>query len=272
MMTSTIEDVDTNDLEEFDSEQNCIWAAVDPDGQINGRWACAPQGASGPVRFEVTLYDEDPDLPPYPFQFCLGDDDLYRCPERRDDHDILFRHEFTFEVSDMLQRLDPSCRCFVQTAQQSVDDLTTYEFTFRVTRVDDGRDPPAAERDPGGANRPVHRSGALTAMLNQRFEFDAGAIVAAGGDFAFTRSGSQFLLTPAGGARIWPGGANARGYGACAAGAASHVATAVAVPANGSHACYITSDGRVGELRVVQLTDPPLGGTPTLAVTYTTWQ
>src|SRR5262245_36070339 len=51
MLTDTVEQVDTGDEEEFPAHQNCIWGAVDPDGQQNGRWACSPQGSPGPIRF-----------------------------------------------------------------------------------------------------------------------------------------------------------------------------------------------------------------------------
>ncbi|HYD89213.1 MAG TPA: hypothetical protein VEA80_17170 [Vitreimonas sp.] len=281
LMTRNFEDVNTGDLREFDAHQSCIWPAVDPDGEENGRWVCAPQGARGPVRFSVTLWDDDTELPPHGFTICGSNadgtgGDLARCPDEGEsgENDILFRHEFAYEVSDILQRLDPNCRCLVQTARESRDSLTTYEFTFRITRVDDGGEGPALDADPDGANQPVHRSGALTAALNQAFEFDVGSIVATGGDFAFARTGGVYQLAPRGNAKIWLGGSAARGYAACYAQrlSANYVATAVAVPAAGQHACYLTSDGRVGEMRITSLMPGSFGSGGTLALTYATWQ
>lgn len=81
----------------------------------------------------------------------------------------------------------------------------------------------------------------------------------------------MYFLTPNGGAKIWPGGAAARGYATCFAerASANYVAIAVTPPAVGQHACYVTSDGRVGEFQVTGFTP---GGAATLSVTYTTWQ
>jgi hypothetical protein len=80
------------------------------------------------------------------------------------------------------------------------------------------------------------------------------------------------MLAPAGGAKIWPGDANARGYAACSAerGSGNYVATAVAAPAVGQYACYVTNNGRVGELRVDNLTTS--FSTAVLSVSYTTWR
>lgn len=278
MITRNYDHVDTNDLETFEADQSCIWPPIDPDGERNGIWACDPQGGRGPIRFRVTLYDYDPDIIGFGgFELCgFADstgDDTYVCRTSTDQgrSDVLFEHEFTYEVSDVLQRLDPSCRCLVQTAREARDDLTEYEVTFRITRVDNAAQQPGMatfEDDPV-----LYRSGSLGARYNFAFDFDTGAVAAAG-DLLFSRSGGQDRLTPSSGAKIWLGDANARGYATCFAErmSANYVTTAIVLPAIGTHACYVTSDGRVGELRIVSLQPSPFGGSPLLTVSYTTWQ
>lgn len=278
MVSRVYESVDTGeDPRFFEAQQRCISPAVDADGTKNGRWSCAAQGARGPVRFEAMLYELDPHYRSALGEFCVsvgGDDlDASTCATRHSD--VLFRHTFTYEVSQILARLDPSCRCFTETARYTEEDWRgdlAYEFTFRITRVDDGRDPPAVEIDPYGGGAAVHSSGVLNAALNQHLDLDAGAILPNNGDFSFTRAGGLYRLTPGGGARIWVGGASARGRAACAAGAANHTANAVTLPAVGAYACYITSDGRVGEMRIDNLVEQPFGGGATLTLSYTTWQ
>lgn len=281
MATRLYEDVDDDDDPiQFERHQSCIFPAVDPDGHDNGRWSCAAQGARGPLRFEVTLYELDPYYAELYGAFCLGGsnrDDLDSASCWTHHSDLLFRHTFSYEVSQILARLDPGCRCFTETARYTEEDWRgdlVYDFTFRITRVDDGREGPAIDRDPDGLNQPVHRSGTFGVMLNQGFEFDAGAVVAAGGDFTFSEMGTSYFLTPGGGAKIWPGGSTARGYAACFAQrmSANYVTTRVNVPAIGSYACYVTSDGRVGEFRVDSLMRPPSGIGALLTVSYTTWQ
>lgn len=271
MMTPNFHQVDTGDTETFEAHLSCIWPAIDPDGQRNSRWACAPQGGAGPIHFSIALLEDDNELS-YPFRFCFGGGgDLSSCSPRTGQNDVLFEHSFSYEVSDVLQRLDPSCRCLVQTAREAVDSLTAYEVTFRITRVDNAAQQPGMatfEDDPV-----LHRSGSLGARYNFAFDFDAGT-VAATGDLLFSRSGGQDRLTPSGGAKIWPGNASARGYAACFAErmSANYVTTASVLPAIGTHACYVTSDGRVGELRIVSLVPSTFGGSPLLTVSYTTWQ
>lgn len=283
IVTRNFGNVDTGDTERFRSHENCIWPAVDPDGAENGRWACDPAGGVGPIRFHVALLDDDPEIPlitpPFLGGFCVpggsaAGGDLSECTTR-DWNDTLFEHEFRYETSDIIQRLNPSCRCFTQTARESVDSNTTYEFTFRITMVDGGSDLAVLdERANEGAPPPVHRSGALSAQLNQGFDFDAGILApAAGADFVFSRSGGAFFLTGGNGAKIWIGGASPRGYATCFAQrmSANYVTGQVALPAAGSYACYVTSDGRVGELQIVSVTGAPVGPAA-LVIQFTTWQ
>lgn len=279
MVTSVYEDVDIGEPpRHFEAHQSCIWPAVDPDDDRNGSWSCAPQGASGPVGFEVMLYELDPYYRRAFGAFCvsIGSNDLEAHPCATEHSDVLFRNTFSYEVSQILARLEPGCRCFTETARYTEEDWrgdTVYDFTFRITRVDDGGSPPALDANADAAPA-VFRSGTLGAMLNQGFEFDAGAVVAAGGDFTFSEMGTSYFLTPGGGAKIWPGGSTARGYAACFAQrmSANYVTTRVNVPAIGSYACYVTSDGRVGEFRVDSLMRPPSGIGALLTVPYTTWQ
>lgn len=278
--------VDTSETVTFGDRERCIYPLADSDGRENRAWDCAAGGAIGPIRFTVILAEIDPNYLFWTgFCFTVGTpDDVFErsddinCRVTEGNWDTLFRHEFSYGVSEILARLDPSCRCFTETARYTEEDWrgdTVYDFTFRVTRVDGGGERPAIDADPERLNQPVHRSGTLSAMTNQGFEFDAGAVVAtAGADFAFQRAGNTFFLTSGGNAKIWVGGQAARGYATCFAQrmSANYVSGQVNVPAVGAHACYVTSDGRVGEFRVASLTPAPLGGGGTLVVTYTTWQ
>lgn len=272
MITKTYGNVDTRDVETFDQNQSCIWPASDPDGTRNGAWACAPGGASGPVRFTITLLDEDRNWDAIVgggIGFCIytRNDDLSEC--HQDHHSMLFEHEFSYGVSEILGRLDPACRCFTETARHS-QDHSTYEVTFRITRVDTGGEPLGVDRNPDSAGPVVHRSGTLTAPLMRGFEFDGGT-VGVGGDVVFSRTLLAFFVTPNGGAKIWPGDAAARGYATCYAqrNSANYVTTMVASPTVGQHMCYVTNEGRVGEFRVESLMQ---GNNATLTVSYTTWQ
>lgn len=275
LVTRTYNGIRTGDTVTFPAAQNCVWAAIDPDGQENGVWACDSRGRAGPIQFTMMLWAERPGGGNIFGDFCVNTQapgDLSGC--YYDHHEALFRHTFSYEVSDILNRLDPSCLCFTETAS---DDRSNreYRITFRITRVDDGGEPLGVDRSPPGSMAPVvHRSGTLTVLTTRDLEFDAGTVVDTGGDFSFTRSGSYFL-TPVGGAKIWSGGPTARDYPTCYAQrmSANYVTTQIPLPAVGSYACYVTSDGRVGEFRVQSVTPSPLGGaSATLVVSYTTWQ
>ncbi|MEQ1707068.1 MAG: hypothetical protein ABL864_01905 [Terricaulis sp.] len=273
--TSTFEDIDTSVGRNFDREQSCILPAIDPDGALNKVWACAPEGTRGPLNFSIGLYDED--VPSgwggFSFHCGTGVGDLGACSDGH--HTDLFNHDFTYDVAQILSRLDPSCRCFEETARQSRDDSdAVYEVTFRITRVDTAGEPLGLDRNPPGATGPiVHRSGSLTAQLTQGFELDGGTVVTIGADFIFSRIPftNMYFLTPNGGAKIWPGGVTARGYASCYAerASANYLTTAVTPATVGPHACYVTGDGRVGELQVTDFTP---GGAATLSIDYTTWQ
>jgi hypothetical protein len=272
LVTRTYSRVMTGDTRPFPSAQNCIWGAIDPDGQENGVWSCDPRGRAGPVRFELMLWHERPNWGAVVgggAEFCVNTTpgDLGGC--YLDHHGSLFRHTFSYSVSDVLSRLDPACRCFIETARQG-----DFQISFRVTRVDDGAEPPAVDRGSTASNPIVHRSGALSAQLSQGFDFDAGILApAAGADFVFSRGGGAFFLTGGNGAKIWIGGASPRGYATCFAQrlSANYVTGQVALPAAGSYACYVTSDGRVGELQIVSVTGAPVGPAA-LVIQFTTWQ
>jgi hypothetical protein len=277
MRTRVVGGVDSGDTERFLRTQNCIYPAIDPDRRDNDQWRCDPRGGEGPIEFMIALYEDD--ILPHEilgFNVCgygpeYAGTDLDECLGHYESSsdDTLLHATLRYDVADIVPRLNPSCNCFTQTATSDRSD-SRYQITFRITMVDPGGGP-VLEQGPangGGPTGPiVLRSGSLTAQLNQQFEFDGGAIVVNGGDLSFALSAMQHVLTPQNGARIWVGNTAARGYAGCSAGAANHSTAAVQVPAQNSYVCYITSDGRVGELRIGQLM--PFRS---LEVSYTTWQ
>lgn len=273
MLTKVYSNVDDNDEESFEAGQSCIFPVSATSEFATDNWTCAPEGARGPISFQIELYDLDPNIVDRNIfgRFCINMEyygPTAPCVTRHSSQ--LFDASFSYGVSEILGRLSPACRCFEETASMSMDNAT-YEVTFRIARVDTGGEPLGVDRNADSAGPIVYRSGTLTAALNQGFEFDGDAIVNAGGDFLFSRTGfATFLLTPNGGAKIWQGGGAARGYSACfaARNTASYVTTTV-TPTAGQHACYVTNDGRVGEFGVDSLTQ---GANPALTVTYTTWQ
>jgi hypothetical protein len=285
VVTEVFGGIDTGATRTFRANQTCVWPIHDPDDRSNGSWQCAAAGAPGPVRFHINLYDLDPeygevlDFFTGHFKTCVETDADPGVPNCAEDFStLLFRYDGAWEVADILPRLDPACRCFEQIVNYRDEgwySTVEYEVTIRITRVD--AEPAGATLYPDGVAPPpiVHRSGALTAAAaaDEGFEFDAGAIArSAESDLAFSRvATTTYLLTPNNGAKIWPGAATARGYAACYAArlTANYLTTPVPVPAVGQHACYITSDGRIGELRVTAFTP---GAAATLTVAYTTWQ
>jgi hypothetical protein len=62
-------DVDTGETRNFPAYQRCIYPAYDPDGRRNGRWACRPEGAAGPIHFTVGLRESDTEI--FPSGACL---------------------------------------------------------------------------------------------------------------------------------------------------------------------------------------------------------
>ena len=60
--TSVFEDFDTGERRSFRTLQNCLTSAVATENGSHGMasaWDCHPLGDSGPLRFSVTLYEED---------------------------------------------------------------------------------------------------------------------------------------------------------------------------------------------------------------------
>jgi hypothetical protein len=274
--TRVFEDVDTGDARAFDPAESCIYPARDADGLRNGAWECSGDGADGPIAFAVGIYEIDPDfVGDYRQDFCAppaaADVETAQRNCDTDHSDLLFRTAFSYQSADILARLDAACRCINETVRYRESNergVVEYHLTFRITRTDAGGAPPAADH---GAER-VYRRGARSAALGQGFELDGGVSAALGPDLAFSGAPAAMMLAPTGGAKIWPGDANARGYAACSAerGSANYVATAVAAPAVGQYACYLTNNGRVGELRVDNLTTS--FSTAVLSVSYTTWR
>lgn len=276
-ITDVFGSVDTGDREAFDAGQTCILPISASSRRDANTWACAPEGGRGPVSFTIKLYDLDPNVIDNRVfgQICVDAASFgttSTCVTRHSS--LLFDASFSYGVSEILGRLDPACRCFEETASQSMDNAR-YEVTFRIRRVDSGEGSAGIDRNAEADGGAVHRSGSLMAMANQMFEFDAGSVVGTGGDFRFVSAiGNVFTLQPSGGAKIWLGGATARGYATCYAQrmSANYVTSSVTVPGAGSYACYVTGDGRVGELRITTLSPGMFGMNATLALTYTTWQ
>jgi hypothetical protein len=280
MTTAEYGDISSGEIQPFRPEQSCIWPSVDTGGERDRAWACAQGGAAGAVRFSISLLEVDaqPFQGVWPFNdLCFSHDVVPRADNASceiDQNATLFDGDFSYEVQQILGRLDPACRCFEETAHQSRDEQdSVYEVTFRITRTDNSSEPLSAEPAPRPPAGPiVHRSGSLTAQQSQGFELDDGTVVTVGADFTFSRIPftPMYFLTPNGGAKIWPGDANARGYATCYAqrASANYVTTAITPPAVGQHACYVTSDGRVGEFQITAFT---LGGSA-LSLAYTTWQ
>lgn len=277
MTTRVFEDIDTGDARAFDAAENCIFPARDADGLRNGAWECNTEGGEGPVTFAVGLYEIDPDyIGDYTEDFCTPAVAADVDPARRncdtENSDLLFRTAFSYQASEISRRLDPGCRCVSETVrfrERGERGDVEYHLIFRITRTDAGGALAAVEHTAG---RGVYRSGARSAALGQGFELDGGLSAAIAPDLAFSGAPAAPTLTPAGGAKIWPGDANARGFDACYAErrSANYVTTAVAAPEVGQYACYVTNNGRIGELRIDNLTTS--FGAAVLSVSYTTWQ
>ncbi len=277
MTTRVFEEVDTGDARTFDAAENCIYPARDPDGLRNGAWECSAEGADGPVTFAIGLYEIDPEyVDGYSKDFCtpaaVADVDAAQRTCDTDNTDLIFRSAFSYRPGEIVNRLNPACRCVMETVRyrdRNERGDVEYHLTFRITRTDAGGAPPAV--DPS-AGRDVYRSGARSAALGQGFELDGGVSAAIAPDLAFSGAPAAPMLTPSGGAKIWPGDANARGFDACYAErrSANYVTSAVTAPRVGQYACYVTNNGRVGELRIDHLTIS--FNTAVLSLSYTTWQ
>lgn len=273
MRTHEFDQVDSGDTRQFPYNESCIVGVAAPTSVHHNTWLCDPHGAQAPLTFRIELWDSDSALSELPFPgFCVsgityGPDNDGVCYGNQ-----LFGHTFTYTLSQVMPRINNSCRCFTETADLHADGRTEYQVTFRVTRVDDNGPPLTLSPDEGPAPGPtVLHSGSLTAHTGQAFELDNGA-VANNGDFDFDRRNGVYELDAPGsnGASIWIGGASPRGFAACNAqrGTANYVSSAVTVPPNGSYACYVTDDGHVGEMRIDNLST----AAQTLTITYTTWQ
>lgn len=110
----------------------------------------------------------------------------------------------------------------------------------------------------------IHRQTVIVVPRYALIDFDDGSNAVSNIDFRLSESAGSLVLTPVGG-RVWIGSATPRGYAACAAGTGNYIAAPVGLPAARVYACYITSAGRVGELRVDQRS-------PQIILSYSTWQ
>lgn len=279
MVTHVFDSVDTGDAKDFAAGENCIFPVHDADEPRNGAWQCSPEGGGGPVRFAIAFYELDPDyVGSFTASFCTPEgaaDVEVRHRNCDTEHsDLLFRSELSYQAADILKRIDGACRCFSETVryrESNGQGAVEYHVTFRITRTDEGAAAAIPASDANSA-RAVFRHGARSAALGQGFELDGGVTAALGPDLAFSGAApSEFVLAPAGGAKIWPGDHTSRGYAACRAErrSANYVTTAVA-PSVGQYACYVTNNGRVGELRVDNVIAS--FSTAVLSVTFTTWR
>lgn len=280
MVTRVFDSVDTGDAKDFAEEENCIFPVHDADEPRSGGWRCSPEGGNGPVRFAIAFYELDPDyVGSFTANFCApqGAADI-EVGQRNCDTEhsnLLFRSELSYQVAEMLNRIDGACRCFSETVryrESNAQGSVEYHVTFRITRTDEAATTVSPASD-AASSHAVFRHGARSAALGQGFELDGGVTAALGPDLAFSGAApAEFVLAPAGGAKIWPGDHTSRGYAACHAErrSANYVTSAVEAPRAGQYACYVTNNGRVGELRVDNLIAS--FSTAVLSVTFTTWQ
>lgn len=259
--TRTRGDVDSGEERHFDANQSCMTPINVLTRDSRGRpstWACDNAGVRAPFSVHFSLYENDEYHLDRAGLGCFNGNGPEVEPDCEDD--MIVNQVVSFTERDLLASL-PNVGASVE---RSVS-RGGYRFTYRITRVQNEPTVLPPRRPPEPVR--VHSTGTLTAALEQQFEFDGGAVVASNGDIAFTLVFLAPRLTPGGGARIWPGGATARGHAGCAAGGANYVTSAIALPAIGTYVCYITNEGRVGEFRVANL----VGGR-TLTLGYTTWQ
>lgn len=271
--TKEYDQVDTGDTRTFDYNQNCIVSVAEPTSVHHNTWLCDPHGAQAPLTFSIELFEADSAIREFPAPgFCVSG--FTYGPNNQDvcHGNVLFDHTFTYSLSQLLPRMNNSCRCFTETAEWHADSLTAYQVSFRITRVDEQGPPLTVDPNAGSSGPTVLHTGSLTAHSGQSFELDGGVVLNSGGDLDFDRHLATFELDAPGsnGASIWVGGPSPRGYAACLAqrGTANYVSSAVTVPAVGNYACYVTDNGHVGEFRVDALS----ASANTLTITYTTWQ
>ena len=109
--TSVFGDVDTGNTRDFKQEQNCIYP-MDTTGYLDGRsgdtWDCLAEGASGPIEFDIALWESD-GLQLIPFCFDTGIDPEPNC---EDDH--LGSRSFSYSESELSSLLPAVGDVFVE--------------------------------------------------------------------------------------------------------------------------------------------------------------
>lgn len=116
----------------------------------------------------------------------------------------------------------------------------------------------------------VHKSGSLVVPQTYLFDIDNGSVGgSAGADLWFeAKTATARFLTPRNGATIWVGDRSARTKAQCEAGAYTANATPMFSVPPGSYVCVKTNEGRVGIVKIVQLTGLAVKN---LEIEYTTW-
>lgn len=153
MLTGIYGSVDTGETHQLRSGQQCIFPAIDPDGIYNRRWSCNAGGASGPVNFQITLYEFDGFLRGVltnPLQFCLqaGNDLLSSCKQLQS---VAIGSGFFAQTEIELAQAMPTVGASVE---RVVPIGSAYQVTIRLTRMRSSIVPPVGDEPPLGPVEP----------------------------------------------------------------------------------------------------------------------
>lgn len=147
--------VDTGETHQLRSGQQCIYPAIDPDATFNHRWACNARGASGPLNFQITLYEFDGFLRGMltnPLQFCLhgGSDVMTGCTERQLQSTTIGSGYVALTEAELAEALP--------TVGMSVERIvpigSAYQVNIRLTRMRGSIVPPVGDEPPVGPVEP----------------------------------------------------------------------------------------------------------------------
>lgn len=122
------------------------------------------------------------------------------------------------------------------------------------------------------ASRPVLRSGALAIKQTRTADLDRGTTRRSRGADIWLQAATRhhLYLTPRSGAQISVGGFDARGYDGCKTARYHSGRYSLRDLPVGSHVCVKTSQGRIAEFLVKDVSRGR--GPKTLAIDYTTWK
>ena len=147
--------VDTGETHQLRSGQQCIYPAIDPDATFNHRWTCNARGASGPINFQITLYEFDGVLRGMltnPLQFCLhgGTDVMTGCTERQLQSTTIGSGYVEMTEAELAEAM-PTVGASVERA---VPIGSAYQVTIRLTRMRGYLVPPVGDEPPVGPVEP----------------------------------------------------------------------------------------------------------------------